>query len=111
MCAKCHSHPLDSASYSSISQVRAYNGIAYVNRLGTVRRDVGKIHPGDVARFNLDCDQGTIELAINGESKGVAFSGLKGLTIYPAAQAYSSGREIQVRGNSGANSPLDVRCL
>ena len=89
----CGTKPVNSGSYDSSSNlwmIRCYNGSVYPARSG--RSSTSKIHVGDVVRFELDCDAGTVTCKINGADQGVVFTGLEGKEVFPAVCSYGDGR-------------------
>ena len=101
-CVGVATRPVDNSNYEyskSLWMVRAYNGNRYARGSVTHNGVEGdKIRKGDRVRFELDFDDadGVLRLWINDVPKGIAFSGLRGLALYPAVAFYSSGRAISV---------------
>lgn len=50
---------------------------------------------GDIARFELDCDAGTVRLLVNSVDQGIVFSGLQGLEIFPVVCTYGDRRSVK----------------
>ncbi|CAM9454429.1 unnamed protein product, partial [Phaeothamnion confervicola] len=91
--------PLTSRCYSSSSSLfmrRSYNGVLYARgrQLGSTKT-MPKIHPGDVVRCELDCAEGTLRFAINGQEQDGGFQGLEG-EIFPCVGSYRSGVRIRL---------------
>eukprot|EP01029_Cantina_marsupialis_P029198 TRINITY_DN779930_c0_g1_i1.p1 TRINITY_DN779930_c0_g1~~TRINITY_DN779930_c0_g1_i1.p1 ORF type:complete len:782 (+),score=193.17 TRINITY_DN779930_c0_g1_i1:163-2508(+) len=60
-------------------------------------RAVGQIGTHDIVKFDLDMNDGTCELSVNGESKGIVFEGLTG-TIYPCVLfKYAQYQKVTLR--------------
>ncbi|CAM9547114.1 unnamed protein product [Lampetra planeri] len=61
----------------------------------------------------LDMEEGTLSFVVDGEYLGVAFSGLRGKTLYPAVSAVWGNCEIKMRYINGIEPgplPLDELC-
>lgn len=77
--------PMTDRSYSSSPSMyvlRSYNGQLYEG--GKTTKTVAKVHPGNVIKFTLDMDVGTLSFSIDGSAPEIAFEKLKG-TFYPCA--------------------------
>jgi hypothetical protein len=66
--------------------IRGYNGRVYSQ--SNAGRSIEKIHPNNIVRFELDCDEGSVRCFIDGADQGIVYEGLKGKvtsTSVPAA--------------------------
>jgi hypothetical protein len=111
--------PVRNGSYQSSEDmwmIRAYNGLVYHEGSGI---SISNIHPDDKVKFRADMKRGTVHVWINGapqNSGEPVFTGLRGLTIYPAVCGYSSGKQIkflsysmdEASAGSGASMPAVV---
>jgi len=61
-----------------------------------------RVPPNSTVRFNFDATAGLVEVFVDGASQGVCFTGLGGMTLYPAIATYLSnraGRLLRVERN------------
>ncbi len=50
---------------------------------------------GDIVRFELDCEAGTVRLLVNSVDQGIVFTGLAGLEVFPAVCTYGDRRVVK----------------
>lgn len=90
--------PVSVSSYDSspnMWMLRGYNGNLYA-RGEKLSRSIGKVHPGDIVRIEVDMDNGTMSYAINSVDYGVVFTDLSGHDIHPAVSFYGTGKAVSL---------------
>lgn len=87
----------------SLAPHRCYNGQLYgPSAHRTVTDNKARVPPNSTVRFNFDAASGLVEVFLDGASQGVCFTGLAGMTVYPAIATYlsnRSGRLLRVERN------------
>lgn len=67
------------------------DGNLWQNRNSTSYTQFGQ---GDIVGVHLDMDSGELSFSCNRETRGLAFSGLSGRTLYPAIALYNTGYSL-----------------
>lgn len=106
--------PITDGNYSGSSQLwmyRAFNGQRYnLGDSSSAPSELGeaaKVQKGQTIRFVLDFEKGSsgeVRAFVQGKDVGVAFTGIRGKSVFPAVQFYSSGREVRIVSVKGPHS-------
>jgi hypothetical protein len=94
--------PVTDPNYESSRQMlmlRAYNGHRYAfGSLVASGTDEDKVAKGAVVRFDLDMDEGdgVLRYSIDGRSRGIGWTGLRGKELWPAVAFYSTSRVVSI---------------
>ena len=105
------------SSYNDSSSVfyRCFNGECY--NFGSTLGTNTPVHVNDTITVMFDMDVGTISYAVNGNKQTVAFTGLRGKTLYPAVQFYSNcNQKVEIvrtesssaHASAGAVTPITL---